>query len=270
MKNKTIILSLLFGIFWFLSCENTEKLNQNNTDVGSIVDMIELFNTEDVEEATSTDTKSDPENGRCFEVIFYPNENGENWPKSWTIDFGDGTCVKPNGIVRSGKIHITLTDCWRNEGSLRTITFEDYYVNYNHLEGTKTIENTGLNEDGNPTWEWNIIDGKITYQDGLVITWNSTRYSVMVEGADTWAFDDNVYEVSGGGSGTNAGVPFTVEITSPLVYIYACRFPVSGIIQLTTEGAETIIIDFGDGECDNIATKQVGDTVEEITLCKNQ
>lgn len=279
MKNKVIILTLLFGSFWFSACENVEKVDQisNETtdlisteDVSSIVNIIELYNTDDVEEATSNETKNTMDKGKCFEVIFYPNENGENWPKSWTIDFGDGTCIKPNGIVRSGKIHITLTDCWRNVGSLRTITFEDFYINYNHLEGTKTIENIGLNEDGYPTWEWKVMDGKITDTTGIVTTWNSTRYSVMIEGADTWEFYDDIYEVSGGGSGTYDNIPFTVEITSPLVYQYECRFPVSGIIQITINDTDVIIIDFGDGECDNIATKQIGDTIEEITLCKNQ
>jgi hypothetical protein len=198
--------------------------------------------------------------------VYYPNENGENWPKIRSINYVD--CEKPNGTIINGTINVTLTDCWRNEGSLRTLVFEEFYINDNHVEGTKTIENTGLNENENPTWEWKIIDGKITNAEGSVSTLNSSRYSELVEGAETWTFSDNVFEVTGEGSGTIDEVAYTVEITSPLVYIFKCRFPVSGILTINIEGNEPIIINYGDGECDNIATKQIGEEIEEIVLCK--
>jgi len=269
MKNKVvIILSLLLGLFYLSSCESTNNIAKlDNNDVSSIVNMIDLYNTDDVEEST-VETKSTEEFEKCFEVIRYPNEGGEVWPITWTVDFGEEGCISHHGTIRTGKIHVTLTDCWRNEGSLRTIIFEDFYVDNNHIEGTKTIENTGLNENSNPTWEWNILDGKVTDEDGVVKTLSVTRYSEMVEGAETWGFFDDIYEVTGAGSGTNDGQAFTVEITTPLRYEFGCMFPVSGIIEIVVENADTIIIDYGDGECDKTVTKRVGNNVEEITLGK--
>lgn len=59
-----------------------------------------------------------------------------------------------------------------------------------------------------------------------------------------------------------AGV-FEKVITNPLVKIDGCRFIVAGTIEFLKDGELEATIDFGDGECDNIATKTVdGETIE--------
>ncbi|MCK7538796.1 MAG: hypothetical protein MZV63_51555 [Marinilabiliales bacterium] len=44
-----------------------------------------------------------------------------------------------NDVVRSGKIIITLSAPRREVGSVRTLTFQNYYVNGAKVEGTKTV-----------------------------------------------------------------------------------------------------------------------------------
>jgi len=51
-----------------------------------------------------------------------------------------------------------------------------------------------------------------------------------------------------------------------LCYRFGCRFPVSGELTIDVSGAESTIINFGDGECDSSATKAVKDIVTEIVL----
>ena len=268
---KLLVVALITSGLFLSSCEQTDnELTKASDDaIQSILGIADLYNTDDAEEATSDDgTKSVVENpDACFNLIIHENEDGEFWPRSWTLDFGGENCENFNGVMRRGMIHVSLTDCWRNEGSLRTISYEDFYVNDVQLEGVKTIENTGLNEAENMTWVRKMTDGKLTYEDGTNTTWNCERFSELVEGGDTWLFRDDIYMVTGGGNGINQeGLTFSVEITVPLAYVFACRFPVSGELTIIIEGSEAVIIDFGDGECDKIATQTIGDEVTEIEL----
>ena len=264
---KFLAAAVIMGSIFLASCEQTDnELTKASDDaVQSILGISDLSNTEDVEEATIDDgTKATTEYSSCFEITV--NDDSTVW-RSWTIDFGTDGCESFNGILRQGMIHTTLTDRWFNEGSLRTITFEDYYVDSVHLEGVKTIENTGLNEVGNMTWVRKMTDGKLSYTDGSTTTWNCERFVELVEGGDTWVFSDDVYLVTGGSTGVNQdGLSFSTEITVPLKYVFGCRFPVSGELTITIEGSEPVVINYGDGECDDMATQTTGDETVEIEL----
>ena len=268
---KFLVVGVIMGGLFLSSCEQTDnELTKASDDaIQSILGISDLYNTDDAEEATSDDgTKSEVENpDACFTLIRHENEDGAFWPRSWTLDFGGENCENFNGVMRRGMIHVNLSDHWRNEGSLREISYEAFYVNDVQLEGVKTIENTGLNEAENMTWVRRMADGKLSYEDGTTNTWSCERFSELVEGGDTWLFRDDIYMVTGGGNGVNEeGLAFTTEISVPLEYIFACRFPVSGELTITIEGSEAVIINYGEGECDNIATQTIGDEVTEIEL----
>jgi len=265
---RLTVIALIGTAILFTACQ-TNETETKDVDVDSLLKIAELYVNDDVEEATSNEEISKSANYfPCFDVEIIPNENGEFWPINWIIDFGTGECTSFFGITRSGKIHTTLTANWKTEGSLRTTTYENFFMNENQVEGTRTIENTGLNDIENLTWTRKVIDGKVTNADGTIITWECTRYSEMVEGADTWLFADDAYDVTGTSNGVNEdGLSFSMEITTSLHYINGCKFPVSGELVITIEGAEnTIIINYGEGECDNFATQTVGDEVTEIEL----
>lgn len=61
---------------------------------------------------------------------------------------------------------------------------------------------------------------------------------------------------------------FEKVITSPLVKLDDCKYIVAGTIQFLKGDAIVATIDFGDGVCDNIATKTVGDETTEFLLDK--
>ncbi len=272
MKTIKFLFLLAIATLSFTACDDSND-SAMEPDIASIINATDLYVTSDVDEATdesltASKTAEDLAIARCFTVELIPNPDGSFWPKNWVIDFGTEGCLSSMGIVRTGKIYVTLTDFWKNTGSLRSIRFEDFTVDGNQVEGLKTIENTGLNADGQLTWEHKIIGGKVTFEDGTTTTLESDRFSVMVAGADTPVFSDDEYDMTGTSSGTDRnGVKFNAEITIPLHFISGCRFPVSGELTITTEGSEVpIIVDYGDGTCDNVATVTIGSEVKEIEL----
>ncbi len=61
---------------------------------------------------------------------------------------------------------------------------------------------------------------------------------------------------------------FEKTITKPLVKIDGCDYIVEGTIEFSIEGEVIAIIDFGDGGCDDIATKTVDGETTEFSLKK--
>lgn len=260
-KQAIIIVGILFGALLFNSCEKDDNPKLSNDQVIKVVEMLDLYNSDRVEQSDFKSTKC-----YCLEVTYHTNDNGELWPMRMTLDFGEENCEWPEGIFRRGKIHVSLSDYWVNEGSVRTIEFEDHYINDVNIFGTKTIENTGYNDAQNLTWEINIIEGGLKDTLGNEKTLNATLYGELLEGEYALKYCNKVYEITGSGSGTNNNVSFTMEIINPLRYKYGCWYPLSGSLEITS-GGETVIIDYGDGDCDNIATMQIGETAPvEITL----
>jgi hypothetical protein len=174
--------------------------------------------------------------------------------KRLTIDFGTSTVCK-DGKTRSGQIIATWTGRYRQTGSVTTITFNNYYVNGNHIEGTKTVTNQGLNANGNIHFSILVAGAKITTTNG-VISWESTRDREWVAGSNTKDINDDVYNITGTASGTNIkGVSYTIVITKPLVINLSCRFIEAGTFTITTSNStSTGVVDFGPGTCDDAAT----------------
>jgi len=61
---------------------------------------------------------------------------------------------------------------------------------------------------------------------------------------------------------------FEKVITRPLVKIEGCKFIVEGTIEFQKNNEVIAIIDFGDGTCDDIATKTVDGVTTEFVLKK--
>ena len=61
---------------------------------------------------------------------------------------------------------------------------------------------------------------------------------------------------------------YTKNILIPLERIDGCYYVVKGKIEYVKDGAVVATVDFGDGECDNIATKTVDGVDKEIKLNK--
>ena len=249
-----------------------KALVTNPTDYTSILDLLDIGEVADfVEGENNLKSTTDTDVARCFEVTIHENGTDNFWPRSWTFSFADATCENYFGNTRLGYIHISLTDFWKNEGSLRTVTFEDYSVNGNKLNGTKTIKNTGVNDSGNLTFERTATDASFTIGDTATISWECNKNVEMIAGYETFLASDDEYLVSGSAAGINFdSLEYTIDITTPLHYKKCSRFPVAGSLEIKVAGMETVTIDYGTGECDDIALMTANGETAEIKLGENR
>ena len=188
------------------------------------------------------------------------------WPKVITIDYGTG-CTGFYNNTRSGKIIINVTGPRREEGSKRTVTFDNYYFNDIKVEGTKLFENLGPNDGGNIVISVSISGGKLTLPDGKTLEREADHQREWVAGFMTPNKWDDECLVTGSASGKNAdGISYLRTITSALHWKRVCAFIVSGVVTIEREGAEPLSLDYGTGECDNKAVVSRGGESKEIQL----
>lgn len=188
-------------------------------------------------------------------------------PRTLVVDFGSANCLCRDGRYRRGKILVSYTGRYFETGSVRTMTFDNFYRNDNKLEGTRTITNNGLNAQGQYFWTINASNMKVTKTDGSIHSWNSTRTRTMVAGQNTSDWYDDEYLISGTASGINArGINYTAQITTPLHRALSCRWIDSGVIEISPEERRTRIVNFGSGTCDNEATITVGNRSRTINM----
>lgn len=178
-------------------------------------------------------------------------------PHTLTIDFGTENCMGTDGLKRRGRLFVTFTGPYGQQGTVIVITPQDYHVNDHLVQGIKTVTNAGPNSDGHTYFTVNV-QGTVTAPDG---SWTSThnylRTRTWIEGEGTMNPFDDVYLITGGGSGVNRnGLPFTVQITTPLRVEIGCPWIISGVQEIVPQGLPARVIDFGNG-CNNQVTVTV-------------
>lgn len=182
------------------------------------------------------------------------------FPRTITIEFTNwkiGEQREKNGIIR-----IVITGPMHRSGTTRTVTYENFTIGGNRIEGTKTITNVdGLNIS------IRLVGGKITFQDGTTLTREVDRNRRWVAGMLTPRFIwDDEYHITGTVAGINrAGKPYSVEITIPLVRRMACLWIVQGAITMNS-GERNLVLDYGTGACDDLATVTANGETREIVL----
>ncbi|MBK9290360.1 MAG: hypothetical protein IPM52_01805 [Bacteroidetes bacterium] len=187
-------------------------------------------------------------------------------PRVLTIDFGPENCLCNDGKYRRGMIIVTFNGRWRRPGTVVTHTFQNYYVNDNHVQGTKVMTNQGF-VNGKMTFS-HVNNGSVTFaQSGETLSWQSEKIHTWVEGFGTPNWRDDVFLITGTSNVSHSnGRSVERLIVEPLRREMSCRYFVSGTIQITPSNAPQRLLDFGDGTCDNQATITIGDQVIVITL----
>jgi hypothetical protein len=211
------------------------------------------------------------DSGGCATVTITPFDT-VTFPKTLTIDFGSSNCLCTDGKYRRGKIIANLTGKYRDEGTVITVTLQDYYVNDNYVQGTKTITNLGHTGTygGGSNLKYSIVvsNASVTTSDGT-ISWNSTRTREWIEGESThWPnWQDDVYLIEGSADGTDIeGNSFNVTITSALRVALDCKWIESGTLDVTPDGKPVRSVDFGTGDCDASATCTINGVAYPFTM----
>lgn len=243
--------------------DNETTTAQDNALAQNIFDDMKKVVEEAADDEGNTTAKTSFSFGSCATVSIDPTwSDTATWPKTMTIDFGATNCTGNNGVNRRGKLIVTLSDRFRNSGSILTVLPQSYYVNDHLVEGTKVITNNGRNSSNNLSFTVQVTNVKITFPAGGSTTWESTRTNEWVGGESTTLFThaipgicDDVFLITGSASGiSRSGKAYTATITSPLRKEACCRWLVSGVIDIVPSGGLVRTVNFGSGACDNSAT----------------
>jgi hypothetical protein len=175
-----------------------------------------------------------------------------SFPKTIIVDFGELGCVGNDGKLRKGKIQIQATGWFKDSSSVITVTLDNYFVNGFKVEGTKTITNNGKNSNNNLNFSVIVQNGKVTSPDNKVVQWESNRQIEWIAGEETMSAADDEYKITGTQSGvTAANESYTIQITVPIHIVMSCQWRIVAGKQKITSGEEEILIDYGDGTCDD-------------------
>ena len=275
MKNNLSIITVaLCASVLFFSCKKIDTISQlgstevmvaskdfavseNLTEDDNQI-YLETTNREDISGLRPEGNR--PGNLECAIVTVSP---ASGFPKRVTIDFGAG-CTSINGVIRKGKINIVVSDSLRFQGSTSVMTFDNYYVNNLKREGTITW--TNQNTSSGRGWQRKVENGKITDSTGHYWKFESIRNISQVAGFATprIIFDD-AFSITGSGSVTNdMQMTRTNTITQPLHKAVACDNIDAGEIKFVGL-LHSSILNFGNGECDRIATISI-DGAAPVTI----
>lgn len=186
----------------------------------------------------------------CATVIF---QDTVQFPYTLTIDFGENNCEDDNGVPRRGKIHVSITGPYQEEGTIISTTLEDYHVYDHHLQGSREVTNLGENENSNVHFSVVEEDVSLTAPNNEWTSyWESNRNREWAEGKDSWWWWlDDVYAITGDANGISRnGVPYTINITNPLIVKIGCPWVVEGALDLLPQNSSVLTLDYGDGTCD--------------------
>lgn len=189
----------------------------------------------------------------CATVIF---QDTLQFPYEVIIDFGEDNCPDIYGVNRRGKILFKISGPYQDVGTAITTTLENYHVMDHHLQGSRVVTNEGQNSNGNMWFSVVEADVTLTAPDGSWTShWESTRVREWTEGeVSWWNLLDDIYEITGSAEGiSRTGIPYTVNISDPLVVEIGCPWIVEGSIDLFPEGSSVMSVDYGNGNCDDDA-----------------
>lgn len=205
--------------------------------------------------------------GQCPNVSIDTSDT--RYPITITLDYGDGTELE-NGRVISGVMTIVISGPRFADGTTRTVTYTGYQIDSLGIEGTLVHTFTGDNETSRIV----TATGNLQFllPDGTIIDRTSEKVREWLAGLDTPTdFSDDMIEITGYVEAENSdGTTWSKTIIEPLIRIGSCRHFVQGVVQYSKNGEIVSELDFGDGECDNLAILTVNGESIEIDLSGNR
>jgi len=283
MKTKKLLFVAMLSITFFIGCNTNEPVIQasaaittedavTNSEIDATVDDVSIIAEDQFDMQKSMTAKTSigmksmlPPCATVTTVL-----TNETWTR--TVDFGTEGCALPNGNVVKGKVIISFSKNFTTPIRTITYTLVGFYHNGKLIEGSKTIthelKSTDLLAAIHPVTT-HTIDVKITFPDGKIYTRIGTRVREMVEGFATIAnWEDNVFLVWGYNITTFPnGAKYTFTIKTPLQINMSCKmpFPVKGVVEIMKNDGKATL-DYGNGDCDDLATITINGVVKEIRL----
>ncbi|MBV1923091.1 MAG: hypothetical protein KUG68_03590 [Flavobacteriaceae bacterium] len=259
--NNTKLLMFLIISVLFISCSSDDNDDVIEDDNLSIEDTTRAAQVDNIVENSLNIMENgyvESEEGRASMVTFFPacttitiNPDGAGGGMI-VLDFGD-SCTLNNGSVVSGKINLTYNAIVNGSRTIQ-YNYENFTYNTHGVSGGGTVLREIENDNGNPQSTVNeTITVNLSNTD-ITATREAFRIAEWTEGVGSGTWTDNVYSVTGNWETTfSNGFSRSGEVITPLIRKLSCIYLVSGRIEITQQ-LLTGAIDFGDGECDNLAT----------------
>ncbi|PUZ27797.1 hypothetical protein GA0116948_106115 [Chitinophaga costaii] len=255
----------------FFACKKDNKNDANTTsNVVATNNAIAAIGNESTASASYSDvfevgyqgTSSVTDDGRTTTATTEPSQYYGytytvvpvmGWPKTFTLDFGDGS-VGQDGNTRSGKIIVNMPHAFAVPGNTIEITTENYTVNGIKVEGTETLTNNSNQSALNFN---QLITGSITVDDTTSFDYSSTKNLIV---------DNDGFKLLGNAKLVYpTGDSASITITDTLVKNWSCAHIAKGKATIT-RGKISGTIDYGNGICDDSATVVVGNNTKYINI----
>lgn len=287
MKNLLYLLLIVSAIISSCAKDNIDEVKSDESQVEiAVEEAIQAVLIEDI--LKSVDAYSDfGDNAlksveimeeECLTISVKRLKDGQAWPREITLEFGEN--CPHNDKVKSGKIIIVKTDKWRNPGSVREVSFENYIVDGVAIEGHKRIENI-TQEGGYPTFQIEVNLELTTPESESspikIVKRKAEKIQVWEEGIGDRKVK-NVYLVTG-----NANISISKGDKEKVVrkefdalrIVQGCKFPQEGTtafnVNTFDEKKLVFSLDYGisleEKDCDCMATILWNKESEEINLC---
>lgn len=268
-----LILSLCV-IAFIASCSNEsddEQIQQEDysevaksSEIDRASEAMDEVSLKVFETQQSSETSKMPPNFNlpdCVTITVVAEQNS----REVTIDFGTEGCLI-NGNVFKGIIFLTWDRNPEAQEILITKTYTDFYFNAKNIQGGKTILKQRQNDNGNPQFT-KTVNITVVWPNGDSASRTGTKIREWVEGHGSGVWSDNVFEITGNWT-TNFvnGNTHSYTVLTPLRREVICYYFVSGTVDVVRTNFSGVF-DYGNGECDNLATFTFPDgTVVDITL----
>ncbi|MEP7197117.1 MAG: hypothetical protein ABI851_11415 [Saprospiraceae bacterium] len=259
---------IILGILTLQSCRREDQFENSFTSTS-----YDLTTQQNLLEANELEINYQIENGfketstRSFPTRSWANPKN-TYPNTLTIDYGKSGVTGPYGHIRRGVLVVQISAPIYLAGSVRIVNHNNFYIDDVKVEGTVILSNQGKNSNNQNLFYRDVLNRKLIFPSGKSIEWNSNQSILQIEGNETEDFFlDDVWSIVGSSHGINRfGNEFSTQTINPLIYAVNCLWLVEGVFSITNNG-DTYKIDYGNGDCNNIATLYLpnGDS-KEINL----
>ncbi|MCU0362812.1 MAG: hypothetical protein MUD02_11725 [Bacteroidales bacterium] len=196
------------------------------------------------------------EPGECKPQISVDTPAGKKFPRTITIDYGEG-CLDANKNFRAGHVIVHITGPYWEKNTFRQARLVDYIYNDMKIAGHRHEINKGRNEKGNYIFEVKQLE-KVWDETGeLISERNLDRTREYNRGEDLKSIEDDELWVTGKARVKINGRVVNREITEALYRKPGeCKLPYfqKGIVESYIDNRKTGELNYGDGSCDNKAT----------------
>ena len=226
------------------------EIDDTNENINEIIEStyLEVASTNFFK---SSDYKNQQDNRFLSDCVLISKELKDGYVEI-ILDYGEG-CITRKQHEAKGKIIIQMDPNMETRSIVLTYSFEDFFINDKEIEGSVEKKRSRSNDNGNPESQINK-NVKITWDDGAYVTIEGMRTREWIEGKDNKLWGDNVFSITGNWTITKKnGDIFNSTIMKPLIRNLACRFITSGVVEIK-KADNTSQLDYGDGQCDDIAT----------------